>query len=207
MIIITNVWGENDRYVGVDFYLRSGSILNELKEGTMILDNTLSLLNITNLNKNDLRILRNAIYAKYGYIFRSIDLNEYFIKFSWYKSEYINVDNRLTEIDKNNIFLIQRVENNYPENSNEFIGVWWNPPYDKRFAVSAEGPDEIRIFPNGIFTGYGGLGLWNYKNNILRLNDEVIVFEEKYIVQEMKIGKIFFFNGNFWWKFKDNPSW
>ena len=42
-------------------------------------------------SKEDLRILRNTIYAKYGYIFKSKDLNDIFSKTEWYKpKEYFN---------------------------------------------------------------------------------------------------------------------
>ena len=42
-------------------------------------------------SKEDLRILRNTIYAKYGYIFKSKDLNDIFSKTEWYTpSEYFN---------------------------------------------------------------------------------------------------------------------
>ena len=42
-------------------------------------------------SKEDLRILRNTIYAKYGYIFKSKDLNDIFSKTEWYTpKEYFN---------------------------------------------------------------------------------------------------------------------
>lgn len=42
-------------------------------------------------SKEDLCILRNTIYAKYGYIFKSKDLNDIFSKTEWYTpKEYFN---------------------------------------------------------------------------------------------------------------------
>ena len=36
------------------------------------------------LTKEDLKLLRNTIYAQYGYAFKSKDLQDYFAKFEWY---------------------------------------------------------------------------------------------------------------------------
>jgi hypothetical protein len=59
----------------------------------------------------ELRILRNTIYAKYGYIFRSADLQNHFSKFSWYQGKNTNVDNYFSMIDIENISRIQQREN------------------------------------------------------------------------------------------------
>jgi len=67
------------------------------------------------LDKQQLRIIRNSIFAKHGYIFKSSDLQDYFSKISWYNGTKANVDNELTEIDKLNIQNIISYENN-PEN-------------------------------------------------------------------------------------------
>jgi hypothetical protein len=67
------------------------------------------------LKKNDLRIVRNAIYAKHGYIFKSQDLMDFFSQFSWYNGIRNNIDNYLNEIDWYNISLILEVERNYPD--------------------------------------------------------------------------------------------
>jgi hypothetical protein len=66
------------------------------------------------LNKDELRLLRNAIYAKHGRIFQSNDLKTHFRQFDWYEPMNDNVDDRLTEIDKNNIRRIQVFENAHP---------------------------------------------------------------------------------------------
>ena len=42
-------------------------------------------LDISKLNKNDLRLLRNLIYAKHGYQFKSEDLKQIYENFDWYK--------------------------------------------------------------------------------------------------------------------------
>ncbi|MDW3195268.1 MAG: YARHG domain-containing protein [Cytophagales bacterium] len=60
---------------------------------------------------NELRILRNEIFARYGYIFKSSDLTEYFKTKLWYKPKNTNVDDQLTDIDKSNIERILNFEN------------------------------------------------------------------------------------------------
>jgi hypothetical protein len=57
-----------------------------------------------------LQILRNSIYAYYGYIFKNQDLNIYFKQYKWYKPAYSNVENKLTDVDKNNVEIIQYYE-------------------------------------------------------------------------------------------------
>ena len=43
------------------------------------------ITNLTRLNKDSLRILRNTIYAMYGREFKSDDLKEYFNSKDWYE--------------------------------------------------------------------------------------------------------------------------
>jgi hypothetical protein len=65
-------------------------------------------------SKEELRIMRNEIFASYGYIFSSKDLKEYFEGTKWYTPSSKNVDNKLTDIEKYNIKLIQQAEQNAP---------------------------------------------------------------------------------------------
>jgi hypothetical protein len=83
----------------------------------VIVDGNLSALNrvmewneIWDLSQSELRILRNTIFAKYGYIFRSEDLQIHFRQFAWYNAINANVDNSLSTIDNENITRIQRRE-------------------------------------------------------------------------------------------------
>ncbi len=58
----------------------------------------------------ELRILRNAIFASHGYIFKSDDLKEYFAQFDWYNPAYKDVTARLSPIEKKNIATIKAME-------------------------------------------------------------------------------------------------
>ena len=66
---------------------------------------------IIGLSKKELRIMRNWIYARHGYSFRSQDLINYFSKFEWYQPKYTEFPfNLLTDIEQRNIELIKRYE-------------------------------------------------------------------------------------------------
>ena len=67
---------------------------------------------LAGLSKDELRILRNAIFAINGYRFKSNDLAEYFSQFDWYTPMYSDVTSRLSQTEKNNIALIKRLESN-----------------------------------------------------------------------------------------------
>ncbi|HMS33984.1 MAG TPA: YARHG domain-containing protein [Ignavibacteria bacterium] len=58
----------------------------------------------------ELRIMRNEIYARHGYIFKLPELREYFMKQSWYEPVNEDVTNSLSLIEKENIELIKRYE-------------------------------------------------------------------------------------------------
>ena len=58
----------------------------------------------------ELKIMRNEIFAKYGYIFKSEDLRNYFNKQSWYKPRYSDVSDKLTAIEKENVATIKSME-------------------------------------------------------------------------------------------------
>ncbi|KYH34154.1 hypothetical protein CLTEP_19310 [Clostridium tepidiprofundi DSM 19306] len=69
------------------------------------------------LDKNDLAKLRNAYYAKYGYIFKTKEYSGYFSgMYDWYTPQYDNVDSLLTETDRKNIDLILKFEKALCEN-------------------------------------------------------------------------------------------
>ena len=61
----------------------------------------------------ELRLMRNYIFARRGYIFESEDLKEYFERFSWYVPLYYDVTPRLSDIEKYNVNFIKKYETNY----------------------------------------------------------------------------------------------
>lgn len=61
----------------------------------------------------ELRLMRNYIFARRGYIFESEDLKEYFERFSWYVPLYYDVTPRLSDIEKYNVYFIKEWETNF----------------------------------------------------------------------------------------------
>ena len=83
-------------------------------------DTLLSEADIEGLGKYELGILRNLLFAKHNYAFKSEFYQAYFNMYEFYKPRYVsqkmettrkaNVDNELTANDKANIALIRKME-------------------------------------------------------------------------------------------------
>lgn len=71
----------------------------------------LSMAKLQNKSLGELRIIRNEIFARKGYIFNSEDLQKHFSVFDWYEPKYANVDSLLTDLDKKNIQTVLELEN------------------------------------------------------------------------------------------------
>ena len=65
---------------------------------------------LEDLDKVQLRIMRNAVYARHGRMFQSEDLQTLFNECSWYTKNPEYTDGFLTETDRYNISLIQKYE-------------------------------------------------------------------------------------------------
>ncbi len=70
----------------------------------------LSPEDLLGLSKSDLKIMRNEIYARYGYIFKTPDMKSYFAEQPWYTAKYEDVSQRLSSIENQNISLIKKYE-------------------------------------------------------------------------------------------------
>lgn len=64
---------------------------------------------LATLTKGQLRLARNEIYARHGYIFKSEDLQKYFANKSWYHPNP-SFDGSLTEVEKQNVAIIKSRE-------------------------------------------------------------------------------------------------
>jgi hypothetical protein len=58
----------------------------------------------------DLKIMRNEIFARHGYIFQLQEIADYFNGQSWYVARYKNVYNLLSYTEKKNIEFIKLYE-------------------------------------------------------------------------------------------------
>jgi hypothetical protein len=81
-----------------------------LGAATNSLDAELNPRHLALLSARQLRILRNAVYARYGRPFDAKDLKDYFSIRSWYHADPAYTDARLTAVDKRNLELIQQAE-------------------------------------------------------------------------------------------------
>ena len=70
---------------------------------------------VSNLSKADIFILRNSIFARHGFAFRDKQLRMYFEQFYWYMPVFGDVKDELTELEKKNIDLLLRYEQNAEE--------------------------------------------------------------------------------------------
>lgn len=81
----------------------------------------LSKKDVENLYKGDLEIIRNAIYARHGYSFKTRRVRFIFDRYvPWYMPVSTDVRNELTEIEKKNIDLIKRYEDHAEKYYDEY---------------------------------------------------------------------------------------
>jgi hypothetical protein len=135
------------------------------------LDNLLEVHQINDFTLNELRILRNTIFAKYGYKFTSDDLTIHFSQFLWYEGTKISVENELTLIDWKNIELIKILEDYYPTKIDYIFNFYHNGIYklDNNFILTP------------IYTSTNnnpGANWWASYDNYIQLDD--ILFFYKY---------------------------
>ncbi|MBK8983472.1 MAG: YARHG domain-containing protein [Ignavibacteria bacterium] len=84
----------------------SGEISNINASNTLLKNS-----DIENLYKGDLEVIRNSIYARHGYSFKSRKMRYFFDNnIDWYMPVSTDVRNELTETEKKNIELIKRFE-------------------------------------------------------------------------------------------------
>lgn len=70
---------------------------------------------VSNLTKEELEVMRNEIYARHGYSFKDLDMRRYFDTVRWYIPLGVDIREKLTDTEVQNIDLIYRYENYYEE--------------------------------------------------------------------------------------------
>lgn len=101
---------EVEVYEDVEFYSTTDKLF--LKNPSVDL---LSSDFVSNLTKADIFILRNSIFARHGFAFRDKQLRMYFESYNWYMPVFGDVKDELTNIEKINIDLLLRYEQNAME--------------------------------------------------------------------------------------------
>lgn len=95
------------------------SVINYPKtDKSIVISSKIDSVVIKEMTPTNLRLLRNEIFARHGYIFMSKELTRYFSNFDWYNPTTTanKIDNKLTEIDRYNISLIKSAENYHSKN-------------------------------------------------------------------------------------------
>jgi len=85
-----------------------GSVPGDYPEGST---RYLSYNDLAGRTKWELSVMRNEIYARYGYIFtKNASIKNHFERMPWYVPMYYNVDGFLTKVEKYNINFIKSYE-------------------------------------------------------------------------------------------------
>ncbi len=174
-----------------DFFIARRIIFGDKDQ----LDKIIPDLSLSILNKNELSILRNCVYAKHGYVFNSEKLKAYFSKFNWYKPEYKNVDKFLTETDRTNIEHIKKYENirnrDFSPAENpfaDFSGIVWHKSkivaagYDDSFFFYTDGTVSFRFNENDrkkTFIGFDGN--FSVSSDTLRIEVKKLYLDEIFL--------------------------
>ncbi|WP_270816644.1 YARHG domain-containing protein [Hungatella effluvii] len=116
-----------------------------------ILDFTNSRLvtndDLAELTKEGLRLARNEIYARHGYVFNSQDLKDYFSEKLWYRPDASFNESQLSSVEKDNVARIKSYEANNTVESSPMKLV-----DGEYFAANGNAEDSILITNNG--TGF-----------------------------------------------------
>ena len=75
---------------------------------------------VENLTVDELGIMRNEIYARHGYSFKDKDMRKRFDTTTWYVPMGIDIRDKLTDIEVQNIDLIYQYEEYLEENYDSY---------------------------------------------------------------------------------------
>ncbi|WNJ17756.1 YARHG domain-containing protein [Pontibacter sp. G13] len=107
--------GEFEEYVLKEFSTSTDRIY-EINASNTVLTQEI----VENLKKEDLRIIRNTIYARHGYSFKNRPLRVFFDAQSWYVPVHTDIRGEFTDIERQNIELLLRYEQNAEEYYDSF---------------------------------------------------------------------------------------
>jgi hypothetical protein len=102
--------GKIEEYIDSEYYATTEKLFEKNASNEELTSDFVS-----NLSKADIFILRNSIFARHGFAFRDKQLRMYFEQFEWYMPVFGDVKDELTEIEKKNIDLLLRYEQNAEE--------------------------------------------------------------------------------------------
>ena len=112
---ITTEWSEDDQQELTDeswyyYYLDADGNIVAGRKYPFVSQQLLVAQDLERYSKDELKIMRNEIFAVYGYIFKTEPLKSHFAAQVWYTGDTENVDDYLTKTEKANVALIKEVE-------------------------------------------------------------------------------------------------
>ena len=116
-------WEANEKSIGLrKFNLPARKFVYNPKAGQYPETSTRRLTekDVENRRNEELRIMRNEIYARHGYSFKLADMREHFDKLDWYMPVAVDIANQLTKVEKDNAELIKRYEKYSEEHYDAF---------------------------------------------------------------------------------------
>ena len=111
---LTGTWTPNDQKLQsytFDLTRRDFKYDPKLGQYPQASTRALKTADVENKRPEDLRIMRNEIYARHGYTFRLKEVRDYFDTQDWYMPISFNVSTQLTPIEQRNETLIKKYEN------------------------------------------------------------------------------------------------
>jgi len=118
------------------------------KEGKITTAPIINMSEFSGMSKEDLRLARNTIYAKYGRIFKSKDLKDYFEKQAWYNKRPSFKESEMQKQDKDLVKLIQLWENQTEVVLKERADITGNGSYEDCFVLYNENKGTYAIIVN-----------------------------------------------------------
>lgn len=113
------------------------------------------------MSLDELEIARNEIYARHGYQFKQKKMINYFSNQSWYvRSDHEITTDDLSDLEYENVMLIQRVENEGISNNNtSYYGDFVIPDSSYRKVTADElkylSTHELAVARNEIYARHG----------------------------------------------------
>ncbi len=111
---LTGTWTPNNQKIQsytFDLTRRNFKYDPKLGQHAQASTRPLKTADVENLRPEELRIMRNEIYARHGYTFRLKDMRDYFDTQDWYMPISFNVSTQLTPVEQRNEALIKKYEN------------------------------------------------------------------------------------------------
>ncbi len=160
------------------------------------LDFRLSDFQVASLDAEQLVLLRNSIFARYGYVFSDSALTEHFMSFPWYTPAKDDVSEYLTPVDERNIRRVQFYEESLtaaagemPDES-DLVGFWHGSA-----AVGSGYSERFFFFSTGRFIHRGNSmdgsrrlleisGKWKLQGSHLILNADSVTYLEGGFIAE-----------------------